>query len=70
MTFPIIRQYVDEIVTADEDEIANAILLLLEIEKAVVEGAGAIPLAALLNRQLGLSGKKVVLLLTGGNIRC
>jgi len=68
LTFPIIRQYVDEIVTADEDEIANAILLLLEIEKAVVEGAGAIPLAALLNRQLGLSGKKVVLLLTGGNI--
>jgi threonine dehydratase len=68
LTFPIIQRYVDEIVTADDDEIANAILLLLEIEKTVVEGAGAIPLAAVLNRLLGLSGKKVVMVLTGGNI--
>jgi threonine dehydratase len=68
LTFPVIQCYVDEIVTADEDEIANAILMLLEIEKTVIEGAGAIPLAALLNRPLGLEGKKVVLLLSGGNI--
>ncbi len=68
LTFPVIQYYVDEIVTADDDEIANAILLLLEIEKTVVEGAGAIPLAAVLNRKLGLEGKKVVMVLTGGNI--
>lgn len=67
-TFPIIQHYVDEVVTADDDEISNAILLLLEIEKTSLEGAGAIPLAALLNRQLGLEGKKVVLVLSGGNI--
>jgi threonine dehydratase len=68
LTFPIIQRYVDKVVTADDDEIANAILLLLEIEKTVVEGAGAIPLAAVLNRNLDLKGKKVVLVLSGGNI--
>jgi threonine dehydratase len=68
LTFPIIQKYVDEIVTADDDEIANAILLLLEVEKTVVEGAGAIALAALLNRSLHLEGKNVVHLLSGGNI--
>jgi threonine dehydratase len=67
-TFPIIQRYVDEIVTADDDEIANAILLLLEIEKLVAEGAGAIALAAAHNRQLGLDGKRVVMILSGGNI--
>lgn len=67
-TFPVIQHYVDEIVTADDDEISNAILLLLEIEKTILEGAGAIPLAALLNRPLGLEGKKVVLVLSGGNL--
>ena len=43
--------------TVDQEEIANAILLLLEIEKTVVEGAGAAPLAALVNRRLGLDGR-------------
>jgi threonine dehydratase len=56
------------VVTVSEEELANAILLLLEIEKTVVEGAGAAPLAALLNRPLGLSGLNVVLVLSGGNI--
>ena len=51
-----------------EEELANAILLLLEIEKTVVEGAGAAPLAALVNRPLGLTGARVVLVLSGGNI--
>ena len=55
-------------VTADEEELANAVLLLLEIEKTVVEGAGAAPLAALLNRPLGLAGRRVALVLSGGNI--
>lgn len=68
LTFPIIQKYVDRIVTADDDEIASAILLMLEIEKTVCEGAGAIPLAAVLNRQLGLEGKKVVMVISGGNI--
>ncbi len=64
----VARQHVDEIVTVSEEELANAILLLLEIEKTVVEGAGAAPLAALLNRALGLAGARVVLILSGGNI--
>jgi threonine dehydratase len=51
-----------------EEELANAILLLLEIEKTVVEGAGAASLAALLNRKLGLEGRNAVLVLSGGNI--
>jgi len=65
----MVRRYVDDIVTVNDDEIANAILLLLEIEKNVVEGAGAVPLAALLNRKIsGLSAKKVLSILSGGNI--
>ena len=67
-TFDLARRYVDEVVTVSEEEIANAILLLLEIEKTVVEGAGAVPLAALVNKRVSLPGKTVVLVLTGGNI--
>ena len=67
-TFELARRYVDEIVAVSEEELANAILLLLEIEKTVVEGAGAAPLAALVNRKLGLAGARVVLVLSGGNI--
>jgi len=67
-TLALAQKYVDEIVTVDEEELANAILLLLEIEKTVVEGAGAAPLAALLNRPLDLAGRNVVLVLSGGNI--
>ncbi|MBI4561412.1 MAG: pyridoxal-phosphate dependent enzyme, partial [Candidatus Rokubacteria bacterium] len=50
ITFDIARRLVDEVVAVDEEEIANAILLLLEIEKTVAEGAGATPLAALVNK--------------------
>jgi threonine dehydratase len=68
-TFEMIRRYVDDIVTVDEEEIANAILLLLEREKTVTEGAGAVGLAALLNGKIPAArGRKVVLLLSGGNI--
>jgi threonine dehydratase len=67
-TLALARRYVDEIVTVSEEELANAILVLLEVEKTVVEGAGAAPLAALLNRPLGVAGGRVVLLLSGGNI--
>jgi threonine dehydratase len=68
LTLPLVQRYVDAIVTASEAEIARAILLLLENEKIVVEGAAATPLAALLNRPLGLKGQTVVLVLSGGNI--
>jgi len=67
-TFDLARRYVDRLVTVTEEEIANAILLLLEIEKTVVEGAGAVPLAALANRRVSLEGKTVALVLSGGNI--
>ena len=62
------RKYVDEIVTVSEGEIANAVLLLLEIEKTVAEGAAAAPLAALVNRKVTFNGKKVALIVSGGNI--
>jgi threonine dehydratase len=68
VTLDLARRHVDQVVTVSEEELANAILLLLEIEKTVVEGAGAAPLAALLNRPLGLAGLNVVLVLSGGNI--
>ncbi|MFZ0200744.1 MAG: threonine ammonia-lyase [Candidatus Sulfotelmatobacter sp.] len=67
-TFPLVQKYVDEIVTVEEEEIANAILLLLEREKTLAEGAGAASIAALLNRKLSLEGKKVAVLVCGGNI--
>src|SRR5439155_1079479 len=64
----IAARQVDEIVTVSEEELANAILLLLEIEKTVVEGAGAAALAALINRPLGLAGARIVMVMSGGNI--
>ena len=67
-TFEVIQKYLDDIVLVDEEEIAEAILLLLEREKTVAEGAGAAPLAALLHDRLPLAGKKVALVVCGGNI--
>lgn len=67
-TLPVVQKYVDEIVTVDEEEIANAILLLLEREKTVAEGAGAAALAALVQGKLALKDKRVALLIGGGNI--
>jgi threonine dehydratase len=67
-TLELAQKLVDRIVAVGEEELAAAILRLLEIEKTVVEGAGAAPLAALLNRPLGLEGATVVLILSGGNI--
>jgi threonine dehydratase len=68
ITFPIIQKGVDEIVTVKEDEIASAILLLMERKRVVSEGAGATPLAALLSRRLKFRMMKVVLVISGGNI--
>jgi len=67
-TLPLVQKYVDDIVTVEEEEIANAILLLLEREKTLAEGAGAAALAAVLNRKLPLAGKRVAVLVCGGNI--
>ncbi len=67
-TLPLVRKYVDEIVTVDEEEIANAILLLLEKEKTLSEGAGAVGTAAVLNKKLPHIGKKLGVLVSGGNI--
>ncbi len=68
-TSEIVRRYVDDVVTVSEDEIASAILKLLEIEKTVVEGGGAAGLAAVLFKKIaGLEGKNVVMIISGGNI--
>ena len=66
--FELVKKFVDEIVTVSEGEIANAVLLLLEIEKTVAEGAAAVPLAALVNKKVSLAGKNVGLIVSGGNI--
>jgi len=72
ITYPVVERYVDEIVTVEEDEIASAILVLLEREKTLAEGAGATALAALLNRKTSLTGRALpahtAVLVCGGNI--
>ncbi len=69
LPFESITRVVDRLVTVDEASIALAILRLIELEKSVVEGAGATPLAAFLAGKLrDLAGKRVVLVLSGGNI--
>src|SRR6201997_2695978 len=67
-TLPLVQKYVDDIVTVEEEEIANAILLLLEREKTLAEGAGAAAIAAVLNRKIPLQGKRLAVLVCGGNI--
>ena len=68
LTLPVVEHYVDEIVTVDEDEIASAILMLLEREKTLAEGAGAAALAALLQNRTSLRGVHTAVLVCGGNI--
>lgn len=67
-TYELIQRYVDDIVTVSEDEIAAAILALMENQKLVAEGAGATPVAAALFGKLPIAGKKTVCLISGGNI--
>lgn len=67
-TFKIISEYVDEIVTVSEDEISSAILALIEQQKMVAEGAGAVSVAAVMFNKLPIKGKKVVCVVSGGNI--
>ena len=72
LTFPLVQRYVDEIVTVEEEEIAQAILLLLESEKTLAEGAGAVALAAVLQGKTSLAGsgraQRTAVLVCGGNI--
>ena len=69
ITLSMVERYVDEIVTVDEDEIASAILMLLEREKTLAEGAGAVALAAVLQGKTAIpAGAKTCVLVGGGNI--
>ncbi len=68
LTRDVIRQHVNDLVLVDEGDIEQAIVMLLEIEKTLVEGAGAAGLAALLKEPARYAGKKVGLVLCGGNI--
>jgi threonine dehydratase len=68
LTLPIIRDKVADVLLVDEDAIEQAILMLLEIEKTVVEGAGSVGLAALMKYPERFKGRKVGLVLSGGNI--
>ena len=67
-TFEYCTKYVDEIVTVNDDEVAAAILLLMEKQKIIAEGAGAVSVAAAMFNKLPIKGKKVVCLVSGGNI--
>jgi threonine dehydratase len=67
-TFAIIQRYVDEMFAVEEDDIAMAILLFMERNKSVIEGAGAVPLAALVENRERFHGKRVGLIASGGNI--
>lgn len=67
-TMPLIERYVDDMLLVTEEQVEQAIFLLLEIEKTVVEGAGAVSLAAVQAHRSAFAGKRVVLILSGGNI--
>lgn len=68
LTFSVIQKYVDDIVTVKDEEIAHAILNLLERSKLVVEGAGAVGVAALMYNKIDVKNSNIVVLLSGGNI--
>ena len=68
LTFDLVRQYVDDVVTVKEGEIASAILTVLEKQKLITEGAGAVSVAAVMSGKLDLKGKTVCALLSGGNV--
>ena len=68
VTFDMVQKYVDQVVTVSEDEIAAAILALIEKQKLIAEGAGAVSVAAAMFNKLPIEGKKVVCIISGGNI--
>ncbi len=68
-TLPLIQHFVDQLVLASEEEIADAMLLLLERKHIVAEGAGAVPLAAIMNGSIDVKqGSNIVLVISGGNV--
>jgi len=68
ITFNLIKKNVDKIVLVSDEEVANAILLLLERAKIFVEGAGAAALAALLYKKMEIKGKRIAIIISGGNL--
>ena len=68
LTFEYCKNFVDEIVTVEEDEIASAVLTLIEKEKMISEGSGALPVAAVMFDKIPLKNKNIVCLVSGGNI--
>ncbi|MEG1541557.1 MAG: threonine ammonia-lyase, partial [Oscillospiraceae bacterium] len=68
LSFDLVRQYVDEIVTVTDDEAATAVLALIEQQKLIAEGAGAVAVAAAMFGKVDLRGKKTVCIVSGGNI--
>ena len=67
-TFKMVERYVDDVVTVSDDEIAAAILALMECQKLVAEGAGAAPVAACMFGKIPLEGRRTVCVVSGGNI--
>ena len=67
-TYDIISKYVDDIALVNEDEISSAILTLIENQKMIAEGAGAVSVAAAMFNKFPIAGKKVVAIVSGGNI--
>lgn len=68
LTFDIVRKYVDDIVTVSEDEISSAILMLMETQKSVAEGAGAASISAAMFNKVEVNNRKTVCVVSGGNI--
>ena len=68
LTYELVKKYVDEIVTVTDDEISAAILALMEQQKLVAEGAGAVAVAAAMFGKVDVQGKKAVCVVSGGNI--
>lgn len=68
LTYEIIKEYVDDVFEVSEDEISAAILALIEKQKLIAEGAGAVPCAAVMFDKIPLEGKKIVCMLSGGNV--
>jgi len=68
LTFSLIEEYVDDVVTVNEDEISAAILALIEKQKLIAEGAGAVGVAAAMFGKIPLKGKRIACLVSGGNI--
>lgn len=68
ITFELVKDYVDDVITVTDDQITKAMLLLMERNKLVVEGAGAVGVAAILEKSFPFRGKKIAILLSGGNV--